>query len=74
MTYFAQDGTMHGYHRRGEYIPPAPITRVYCDACAKSGLVPFEISETGLRHQCRPWKWAPWFGGGRGCDCCLRAC
>jgi hypothetical protein len=76
MTYFAQDGAMHGWNGRDGYVPPAPITRVLCDACAESE-VPFETVRifsdgTPHRRQLRPWKWAPRYGGP--CHACGKDC
>lgn len=78
MTYFSQAGAMHGWNGRNGYVPPAPITKIVCDPCAKAGAVPFEMRRDWrgrfkYRMQARPWKWAPWRGGCP-CDACGKDC
>lgn len=80
MSYFAQNGAMHGSGWSGKYVPPAKVTRVLCDACAIPEVpvepVYYEVAygPPSIHHyrQCRPWKWAPWYGGP--CDTCGRKC
>lgn len=69
MSYFAQDGALHGSWPSGRYVPAAKVTRVLCDACAEFEVewVPSGDARTHL-VQARPWKWAPWYGSA--CHCC----
>lgn len=72
MAYFNSSG---GYNNfvTGERVPYVAPTAIYCDDCGseEKGLVPYENMRSGNhRIQCRPWKWAPRYGGNTKCTQC----
>lgn len=75
MVYY--NGGDHGWSDADGYHAPEPTTRVYADECAGAAIPLPEFGppgpggelRTGNRHWGTGFKWAPWYGGGRKCDC-----
>lgn len=70
MPYF--NGGLHGFNTASGYVPPAPVTAIYCDACAETciPLPPKTGKNDGQRHWDTGFRWCPSYGGNIACTSC----
>lgn len=75
MAYF--NGGLHGWNDPIlGYIPPEPITCIYCDDCAKASIPLPETTRanSGREHWDTGFRWTPVFGGQTPCHECGKFC
>lgn len=66
MPYF--NGATHGFnHFQNGYVPPKPMTKIYCDECAET-CIPLS-PKTGDKTKDAKRRWANW-GFNKPCDNC----
>lgn len=72
MTYF--NGSLHGYNSSTGFIPPVPVTQIYCDSCAIKAIPLDKSKPQGREHWDSGFRWVPFFGGDTKCHSCNKQC
>lgn len=70
MTYF--NGSLHGFNSSKGFIPPVPVTKIYCDACAVEEIPLDYLQPPGQEHYNSDFRWVGQFGAK--CSNCGEVC